>query len=504
MGFLNFFKNIKNKSTKTNGTLSPVVQHISPVKNTLQIHPDIIDLLWIGDGPYQNYELPKSNEHIYSFKGFSIKISFLEIEEPSLLYFSLPTTQPVHPESVDRPPYYPSYKELTGEQKWLYWKFLSNPFVPENDIGYVFIFYYGLERHLLCGNFEKAYEIILRLRDVYDNKSFQMYSSNALILSAMLHKRGDYAEQFIESLDKDYEFQISPSLYMLCKLSLNMPIFPLDIMRFHKAFGFTNNRYIKNNPDIFLDILEKNLREATGKSEIYAEQFFSKAIFSKLSVITVPIFANISIKDKELEIPDMTKASEFTGFVYALLSKTHEDTKYIVTGRKKATSANVKKPVIFNPHLLPYDISKPLNSRENLIQFYSDLQILNDYLEQARQLVNIKYFLHIKKDDITFEGSTKDSSTHWEIEPYTKTKRLAKYPLTIYYRTKYYTAFDVYENYFGSISYLKDGSIGKAELVNWIKNNFYYIKLGIIDNQLVIKSIESHDSSHNRIYLYKI
>lgn len=73
MGFLNFFKNIKNKSTKTNSTLSPVVQHISPVKNTLQIHPDIIDLLWIGDGPYQNYELPKSNEHIFSFKGFSIK-----------------------------------------------------------------------------------------------------------------------------------------------------------------------------------------------------------------------------------------------------------------------------------------------------------------------------------------------------------------------------------------------------------------------------------------------
>ena len=95
----------------------------------------------------------------------------------------------------------------------------------------------------------------------------------------MLHKRGDYAEQFIESLDKDYEFQISPSLYMLCKLSLNMPIFPWDIMRFHKTFGFTNNRYIKNNPDIFLDILEKNLREATGKSEIYAEHFFQKQIF---------------------------------------------------------------------------------------------------------------------------------------------------------------------------------------------------------------------------------
>lgn len=502
MGFLNFFKNIKNKTTDTH---PPVVQQISPVKTTLQIHPDIIDLLWIGDGPYQNYEASKSKEQIYSFKGFSIKISFLETEEPSLLYFSFPTAQPVHPESVDRPPYYPSYKELTGEQKWLYWKFLSNPFIPDNDIGYVFIFYYGLERHLLCGNFEKAYEVILRLRDVYDNKSFQMYSSNALILSAMLHKRGYYAEQFIKSLDKDYEFQISPSLYMFCKLSLNMPIYPLDIMRFHKAFGFTNNRYIKNNPDIFLDILEKNLREATGKSEIYAGQFFSKANFAKLSIITVPIFANISIKDKELEIPDITKASEFTGFVYALLSKTHEDTKYIVTGRKtKANTATVKKPVAFNPHLLPYDISKPLNSRENLIQFYSDLQILNDYLEQARQLVNIKYFLHIKKDDITFEGSTKDSSTHWEIEPYTKTKRLAKYPLTIYYRTKYFNAFEPPENYFGSISYLKNGSIGKVELIHWIKKDFYLIKLGLVDNKLEIKSIESQDSNYNRIYLYKI
>lgn len=215
----------------------------------------------------------------FHLRDFPLKISFLEIEEPSLLYFSLPTTQPVHPESVDRPPYYPSYKELTGEHKWLYWKFLSNPFVPENDIGYVFIFYYGLERHLLYGNFEKAYEIILRLRDVYDNKSFQMYSSNALILSAMLHKRGDYAEQFIESLDKDYEFQISPSLYMLCKLSLNMPIFPLDIMRFHKAFGFTNNRYIKNNPDIFLDILEKIYEKPLENQKFTLSNFFQKQIF---------------------------------------------------------------------------------------------------------------------------------------------------------------------------------------------------------------------------------
>ena len=106
-------------------------------------------------------------------------------EEPSLIY----TNQKINPtqriEDIATPPYYPTYSGLTPEQKWVYLNLLANPYNPAIDIGFVFILYYGLERHLLLGNFEKAIDVLLKLRDVHTNKSFQSYSANAIILSCM-------------------------------------------------------------------------------------------------------------------------------------------------------------------------------------------------------------------------------------------------------------------------------------------------------------------------------
>jgi hypothetical protein len=56
------------------------------------------------------------------------------------------------------------------------------------DIGYVFIFYYGLERHLISGNYSEAIDTILTLRKTHNHPSFLSYSANALVISAILHK----------------------------------------------------------------------------------------------------------------------------------------------------------------------------------------------------------------------------------------------------------------------------------------------------------------------------
>lgn len=327
MGFGNILKKIVG-SSQNRATLLSNQNNSRLSKNNLSVHPDLTDLIWIGDGPRKNYQNQSQSCETYQFDGFSINVSIFGAEEPSLLYLKLPLKEPRNLSSVERPPYYPFYNELTPEQKWMYWKFLSDPYNPQNDIGYVFIFYYGLERHLLYGEFEKAFNVILKLRDVYDNKSFQTYSSSALILSSMLHKRPDYAEKFISSLDKEYEFQIPAELYLLCKFGLNMPITVWDIMHFYKAFGFTNNRYIKNNSDLFYKNLCKNLRDLTkGDDVVYAGQFFSKTALSKAKKISIPIFANVSIREKEIQIPDITRASKFTGSMFMLLDKSHEDTK---------------------------------------------------------------------------------------------------------------------------------------------------------------------------------
>lgn len=337
MGISDILKSFKKNTTE----LALPNNSLSITKDNLTIHPDLINLIWVGDGKYKNYVNKSTSDKTYNFNGFSINISSFESDEPSLLFINLPIKKPQNINLVERPPYYPFYRHLSSEQKWMYWQFLSNPYDPKNDIGYVFIFYYGLERHLLYGNFEQAFDVILKLRDVYSNKSFQHYSSSALILSAMLHKRRDYAEKFIATLKKEYKFEIPARLYILCKFGLNMPITAFDIMHFHKSFGFTNNRYIKNNPELFYKNLNKNLRELTGGHDaIYAGHYFHQSEISNIKNVSISIFANITIKNREILIPDITEPSKFTNAIFRLLDKTHEDTKINLAVIRKQNNAN--------------------------------------------------------------------------------------------------------------------------------------------------------------------
>jgi len=50
--------------------------------------------------------------------------------------------------NIPRPDYYPTYAGLNPEQRWIYLNWLQNPSESIN-IGYVFLYYYGLERQLL-------------------------------------------------------------------------------------------------------------------------------------------------------------------------------------------------------------------------------------------------------------------------------------------------------------------------------------------------------------------
>jgi hypothetical protein len=220
----------------------PVAEKSLTIKS-LAIHEDLRNLVWVGDGKFKNYSQKQNSESSYDLDGFRISISFMNQEEPSLIYTQQPVTQPREIAGIERPPYFPTYSGLTPEQKWVYLKLLSNPYDTSIDIGFVFILYYGLERHLLSGNFEEAFEVILKLRDVHTNKSFQSYSANALVLTCMLHERGDLISKFIESLDKEHEFTFSDNLFLICYYSFDLPLLPKDIMRMAKTFEFSNMNY---------------------------------------------------------------------------------------------------------------------------------------------------------------------------------------------------------------------------------------------------------------------
>lgn len=241
------------------------------------IHPDIKGLIWVKNGKHKNYD----DENNESFKtrrlkasGFHYNVSlesgiYREMigynadgsqnkviedmsEEPSLIDVFLPFSKPK--DNVAPLFYSPSYKILTPEQRWTYLEFLKNPYDNIVDIGYVFLLYYGLERHLLLGEKEHAQKVILKLRDVHEDKVFQQYSAKAIILSNMQDENVENIKKFLISLDKEHEFLFSNNLYLFCAYLFDIPLSSKDIIRMSKTFGFTNQNYIKKPLKFFISI----------------------------------------------------------------------------------------------------------------------------------------------------------------------------------------------------------------------------------------------------------
>lgn len=159
------------------------------------------------------------------------------------------------------------------------------------------------------------------------------------------------------------------------------------------------------------------------------------------------------------------------------------------------------------PYQMPIFSSKRGNNFHlninNQYQANSDINLINSYLEEARQLAHIKCKLFICTNDIDYsfigEGQTELICT-----PYTKTGKKAKYPLSLNFYTNNFFEFNNSTNsYKGEIYYMQDGSIGKARIVCRVRE-IYIIHLGLIGSSLKVKRIETIDSKHGlKTNLYK-
>lgn len=310
---------------------------------SLELHKDLKGLIWFADGPFQNY----TNENIdkNTFEVGDIKFTFRMTgdEEPSLIYTEQHINISTDITLVERPPYFPTYSILSPEQKGVYIKLLHDPYDRKIDIGFVFILYYGLERHLLYGDYEKAYKVILKLRDVHSNKSFQFYSANALVLTSMLYKRGEIALNFLKSLDKDYEYSFSDNLLLLCYYSFDVPLTVKDLMRMAHTFEFTKSNYIKKFPELFQKTLENEIVNKFGDRTIQIGRFVDKIDLSKLKTEDISIFANTSIRDKTFPVPMISECFKLKKELNHLLEKTHETVKQKLVEMRKAGRLNVEK-----------------------------------------------------------------------------------------------------------------------------------------------------------------
>ena len=396
MGLFNFGKRTKQKLKESQDEK----KEIAPIKNTslsvkgLTIHEDLKELIWIGDGKYKNYIQSKEDENFFEIDGYRITISFQNHEEPSLIYTNQKISQPKDIRLVERPSYYPTYTELSPEQKWVYLNLLANPYNTAIDIGFVFILYYGLERHLLSGNFEKAISVILKLRDVHTNKSFQSYSANAVVLSCMLHNRGDLVLDFIKSLDKEHELAFSDNLFLICYYSFDIPLFPKDIMRMASTFEFNNKNYIKKYPELFLQCLTDIVISKLGTDKIELKKYLTASEIKKVNKQDVGIFANMSIIDKSISIPLLAENFKLKREMNNFLETAHEDVKKkLAEMRKEGKSLPEKKAPAKPNKVIKFDekqekellseLSK--NKRSPVSRHFSFIQ-LQDFYYKFRSL----------------------------------------------------------------------------------------------------------------------
>ena len=396
MWLLNFFKKKKEENT----SIVPKKEHLisadneSPSVQGLTLHADLKDLIWIWDGKHKNYKQTREENRSIDLNTFQVTISFINQEEPSLIYTNQVISQIQKIKNVARPWYYPTYSGLSPEQKWVYLTLLANPYNPSIDIGFVFILYYGLERHLLSGNFEKAIDVILKLRDIHTNRSFQSYSANAIILSCMLHQRGDLVLKFIASLDKEHELSFSDNLFLICYFSFNLPLLPTDIMRMAKTFEFNNINYIKKYPDLFWEALKNVIRNKTGAESIDLKKYLTPSEIKKIKMQDVGIFANMSIMEQSIPIPLLSENFKLKREMYHLLEAAHQEVKTQLSEMRKSgrppliknTAAKDKKKLVFDQTQEKDLLTELSRNKNNPINKHFTYIKLQDFYYKYRSL----------------------------------------------------------------------------------------------------------------------
>lgn len=265
----------------------------------------VFELLWFGDGKYKNTNIEN---------------------EPSLIKKSVIRAGVAAPIG-----YYPSYESLNPAQKYKYLDWLTDISQPI-DIGYVFIFYYGLERHVVEGKREKAVRMIRVLKSIFNNGSFQAYSNDALLLATML----DNNLRYLEGINLD----TNPLQTLSVKYLTAGACDAIDIVNASNKIGFTNKRYIKSHPADFINTLNTLLIRQYGQD---------KYIFSIDNPSTLranaAIIANysLSLDVRFFGFIDVLQDSKTQQDLYNLLFITHEHIKELLKERRKKTNQKVKE-----------------------------------------------------------------------------------------------------------------------------------------------------------------
>ena len=301
------------------------------IPQLIHIHEDIKGLIWYADSRLKNIDPYDSvKRFVKNGKDFSYFVTGME--EPSMIYTKHPIEFTDDFSKVPKPDYYPTYHELEPLQKGIYIRLLENPYRTDIDIGYVFLLYYGLERHLLVGDWQQAVKVIFKLREVHKNKSFQSYSASALVLMAIKREQGEIALAVLSALT-DF---LPVTEYLLCASSFNLHITSRELMYYGEWFGFHNTRYIKMQKELFSKTLSDLIYIQFQRDYVLISDAISDAEIKKMELHKINIFANTSLADTKIEVPFLNENEKLRNFVCNLLQETHDNVKVLLAEQRKS------------------------------------------------------------------------------------------------------------------------------------------------------------------------
>jgi len=279
------------------------------------------DLLFISDKELGNISVGPSLCISISFYDGEIKFDTNDSDDPSTIFLKLPIRQPTRADSVEPLGYYPSYAGLSPEQRWIYLNWLQDV-TKEVDIGYVFIYYYGLERHLLTGKFDRAFDEILKLRGYHKNKSFLGYSESSLLNSSLLMKRPDKLQELQQN---NAISSFSNSLFLIAYYN-QYNLSTENLMLIFDRMSGLNKRYFRENRQQFQNLLSDTLTERfSAESFPFADNYDIEGT----TRARYPLFANISLPDnaRTPDIPNFYAHEKLMNDLKNVFNITHEKFK---------------------------------------------------------------------------------------------------------------------------------------------------------------------------------
>lgn len=318
---MKFLKNLFDHNSKSSQKTLATTSAIISANLKYSIPEPTRSLLWVTDenpekaiSPFTINILPTFTEH-----GVEIEIDKDKgniLEEPSLIWTKLPVMP--NDELETEPMYYSVYHMLSPKHRYQYLMWLQDVTKPTN-LSYVFLYYYGLERHLLIGDYDKARDEIIRLIKYHDQNKFRFYVIAPLIAASLYRKKLDILEK------APFLLKEVTNEALALRAAHRTPLIAKDVINLAYEVGFKNKRYILNSYERFLTILQKII----NNFEQHNGSIWDWIDFTKLEESKQRVFLNISIPEKfrETNVPQILANDRFKNLLKLFLEETHNDLK---------------------------------------------------------------------------------------------------------------------------------------------------------------------------------